>query len=111
MAGLYATHDVVLMTGRGESFGNPIIEAHAAGRWIVSAPFEVAFELAGPLSRVAARDDSIAIGDALAEAIRNKPSDTARIAARQHASKFTADIAANRVRSALESMLGKSRYQ
>jgi glycosyltransferase involved in cell wall biosynthesis len=103
IASLYASHDVVLMTGLAESFGNPIIEAHAAGRPVVTAPFSVARELAGPLLHIAELDSAGSLSRAVDDALR-LDSDGDRRGAVEWAKGFAADLAAGRVREALAQM-------
>jgi glycosyltransferase involved in cell wall biosynthesis len=101
MATLYAEHDAVLMTARAESFGNPIVEAHAASRPVITSPFPVAIELGGPLTHVATADDACSLADALHRALET-PIDGGTIReARRFAQKFTASTAAQRISVAL----------
>jgi glycosyltransferase involved in cell wall biosynthesis len=101
MGELYASHDVVLLTGAAESFGNPFVEAHAAGRPIVSPPYPVARELSGPLGVIAARDDVAALVDAVRTAAA-LPDDAATTAA---ASRFADMFRAERRALALREEL------
>ncbi len=106
MAALYARHDVVLMTGMAESFGNPIVEAHAAGRPVVTAPFAVARELGGPLLHIATQADAASLGRSLADAIRSESDEDAASA---WAERFGADHAVDRLRAAFERVASISR--
>jgi glycosyltransferase involved in cell wall biosynthesis len=103
IASLYASHDVVLMTGLAESFGNPIVEAHASGRPVASAPFAVARELDGPLLHVAEMDDAGSLSLAVEDALGGER-DGDRGAAVTWANRFTADRAAGRIKDALAQM-------
>jgi len=107
IASLYANHDVVLMTGLAESFGNPIVEAHAAGRPVVSPPFAVASELAGPLLHIATSDEADALAQSIVDALRE---DTQRVhsGAAEWANGFTADRASSTIREALVRMPAES---
>ena len=104
VAGLYATSDAVLMTGRAESFGNPIVEAHATGRPVVTPQFPVAIELSGPLSHVASGDDAPALADALHRALTTRIDQENVREARLFAEAFTARTAAQSLAGALRSM-------
>jgi glycosyltransferase involved in cell wall biosynthesis len=106
MAALYASHDVVLMTSIAESFGNPIVEAHVAGRPLVTAPFAVAQELAGPLLQIAAGADAASLARGITAAIRE---DGDRDAAVRWADRFAAGHAADRLRAALSSVSAMDR--
>jgi glycosyltransferase involved in cell wall biosynthesis len=101
IAALYASHDVVLMTAQAESFGNPIIEAHAVGRPVVTPPFPVAIELGGPLAQTALADDAHSLVEAIERAlILTIDKETLQDAGR-FAQAFTADAAARSVSTAL----------
>jgi glycosyltransferase involved in cell wall biosynthesis len=94
MGVLYASHEVVLMTARAESFGNPIVEAHAAGRPVVTPPFPVALELGGPLSRIAIADDARSLVDAVELALDATIDAPTLQEALEFAERFTASRAA-----------------
>jgi glycosyltransferase involved in cell wall biosynthesis len=101
MGRLYATHDLVLLTGAAESFGNPIIEAHAAGRPVVMPPFAVARELAGPFSTIADDDGGAALARAVRAALA-APADAEMDArARTFAEGFSATVRARELRELL----------
>jgi glycosyltransferase involved in cell wall biosynthesis len=101
MGRLYAAHHAVLMTGAAESFGNPVVEAHAAGRPIVSPPFAAAREVAGPLRQTAERDDAAGLAQALREVLSEHPDPARTEAARQFALGFQAETQAQRLRNEL----------
>lgn len=109
MATLYGNHDAVLMTGRAESFGNPIVEAHAVGLPVVAPPFPAAKELAGPLSRIAADDSATALANELLVALGSSPSPAQIAEARRFAAGFSASMAVDRLRSALLRLLERQR--
>jgi glycosyltransferase involved in cell wall biosynthesis len=109
MAELYATHDAVLMTGLAESFGNPILEAHAVGRPVVLPPFAAAKEFSGPLSRIAARDDADSLAHALRTALVSDPDPSQVAAGKSFAATFSAERAAERLRSALRRLTEQAR--
>jgi glycosyltransferase involved in cell wall biosynthesis len=113
MGELYAEADVVLMTGAAESFGNPIIEAHAAGRPVVTPPFAVAHELAGPLGFIADGGDAPPLAAevrAVAE-LANEVSVERSKDARDFALRFTADSRACLLRDRLVGLRGLSQGQ
>lgn len=97
MADLYASHDAVLMTGRAESFGNPIVESHAVGRPIVTPPFAAARELGGPLTSIAEREGARALADALECALRMPLGAAILQEARRFSERFTAHTAARAI--------------
>ncbi|MEY2980668.1 MAG: mannosyltransferase [Planctomycetota bacterium] len=102
MAGLYASANAVLITSAGESFCNPIIEAHAAGRPVVTAPFPVARELAGPMSLVATSFQANALAAELRHALEPARWTAAvRAAGRRHAHRFLAEQQAATLRAEL----------
>lgn len=105
MASLYGTHDVVLMTGIAESFGNPIVEAHAAGRPVVTPPFAVAKELAGPLLTIADSDDAVSLSRSVGQAIRTRWSHDA---GPEWAQSFSAQRTQERMRTVLHQLSGAS---
>jgi glycosyltransferase involved in cell wall biosynthesis len=102
---LYATHDIVLLTGAAESFGNPIVEAHAAGRPVVSPPYPVARELAGPLGVIADRDDVAALIDAVRTAAALPRDAATTSAARRFADGFRAEVRARALRDLLAELV------
>jgi glycosyltransferase involved in cell wall biosynthesis len=109
MAALYAEHDAVLMTARAESFGNPIVEAHAAARPVVTPPFPVALELGGPLTHVATADDARSLTDALERALETTLDGGTIRAAQRFAQSFTAGAAAQRISAALSAAVEAAR--
>jgi glycosyltransferase involved in cell wall biosynthesis len=106
MATLYASHDGVLMTGQAESFGNPIVEAHAAGRPVVTPPFPVALELGGPLTLVASKDDAPSLAHALKRALTMTMTSAALQHARSFSTSFSSNVAAERIATALDAITG-----
>jgi hypothetical protein len=104
MARAYADADSVLITSSGESFCNPIVEAHAAGRPIVLPPLPIARELDGPLSAVASGHDAAALASATVAALRSPPPPDRVAAAATYAAGFTATEAAQRLRGLLSSL-------
>jgi glycosyltransferase involved in cell wall biosynthesis len=105
MGRLYSSHHAVLMTGAAESFGNPIVEAHAAGRPIVSPPFAAAQELAGPLSHIAQDSGAAALAQALREVVAWAHDPARTTAAREFALHFRAETQAARLRDELERLV------
>jgi glycosyltransferase involved in cell wall biosynthesis len=104
MARLYAQHDAVLMTGLAESFGNPIVEAHALGVPVVTPPMPVAIELAGPCSRIASDDSVPALAEALRVALISRPSGAERDASLTYSRAFSAGQIVRRLRDTLQAM-------
>jgi len=107
MAQAYADADVVLITSSGESFCNPIVEAHAVGRPIVLPPLAVAHELEGPLSRIATRADTEALAGAVVGAmaeVLDGPAPELRAQASTFAAGFGSSSAAAAARRALSSL-------
>jgi len=104
MSRAYVEADAVLITSSGESFCNPIIEAHATGRPIVLPPLPVARELEGPMSRIADGDDAAALAAVAVAALLHPPSAQERSGAAAFAAGFTSRRAAEQVRAALHGM-------
>ncbi len=104
MVEAYARADAVLITSSGESFCNPIVEAHATGRPVVLPPLPIAAELGGPLSTVAATDDTAALAAAVVRVLLAPPDAAAAAAAVTFAGRFTATAAVGRLRTHLSSL-------
>jgi len=104
MVHAYADADAVLITSSGESFCNPIVEAHAAGRPVVLPPLPIARELDGPIGLVAAGDDAAALAASAVAALRQPPTPDRIAAAAAFAGRFTAAQAAGRLRALLSSL-------
>lgn len=104
MAQAYADADAVLITSSGESFCNPIVEAHAVLRPIVLPPLPIAAELDGPLSRMAAVDTIDALAAVAAAALRAARDGDLAVAAGAFAAGHTATAAAARLRGLLSSL-------
>lgn len=102
MARAYADADAVLITSAGESFCNPIVEAHAAGRPVVLPPLPVAVELGGPATVLAASGTAADLGDATVRVLRSPGA--AGDAGPRYAAGFSADRAAGHVRALLSSL-------
>jgi glycosyltransferase involved in cell wall biosynthesis len=105
MAQAYADADLVLITSSGESFCNPIVEAHAVGRQVVLPPIAAALEIRGPLSTIAEQDTPSALSAAIIHALGRSADPAASAAARSFAERFSAEASAGRLRTALSSLL------
>ena len=108
MAQAYADADAVLITSSGESFCNPIVEAHAVGRPIVMPPLAVAHELEGPLSRIATGTDAGALSSAVIAALTSVLAGAGselRTSAAHFADGFSSTSASAAVRAALSSLV------
>lgn len=102
VANAYRAADVILITSAGESFCNPIIEAHAVGRSIVSADFAVARELAGPAS-IITPPRAVSMAAAVRDAVSAPGPDA--VACRDHAERFDSSVQSDRLRTELRGLL------
>lgn len=103
----YRQSDLVMITSRAESFCNPVIEAHSAGRPVVAPELPVLRELQGPLLELVPSADPPRMANRVLRSIQaGEPSVTARERAKSFAAQFTSAKQAAQLRAVLQAAAG-----